>query len=160
MWCFVWKHPGERTCDVFLEQMLEWTCDVWKGYKYNPTDSEWCWVVLVRLVILCWSSFVMISLREIHQKNFWWCSSGFLTLLLTQAAWRSLEVSSGSSCLSRFVSGVCECLELPLLTSFEWTPWYPDNTDWNCYKELFLNRFTSFFALLIFPFHYLQWVVG
>jgi hypothetical protein len=38
------------SCDVFLEavfcegvllrQTLERTCDVWKEYKYNPTDSE------------------------------------------------------------------------------------------------------------------------
>jgi hypothetical protein len=37
---------------------------------------------------------------------------------------------------------------------------YPDNEDWNNSKELFLNRFTSSFALLTFPFHNLWWVVG
>jgi hypothetical protein len=35
--------------------------------------------------------------------------------------------------------------------------WCPDNADWICSKELFLNRF--FFALLIFPSHYL-WCGG
>jgi hypothetical protein len=30
---------------------------------------------------------------------------------------------------------------------------YPDKTDWICSKELFLNRPTSFFALLTFTFH-------
>jgi hypothetical protein len=36
---FFWKLPGKGTCDVFLEWMLERTCDVWKGYKDNPPDS-------------------------------------------------------------------------------------------------------------------------
>jgi hypothetical protein len=36
---FFWKLPGERACDVLLEWMLERTCDVRKGYKYNPRDS-------------------------------------------------------------------------------------------------------------------------
>jgi hypothetical protein len=44
--------------------------------------------------------------------------------------------------------------------SGELSCWHPDNTNWNCSKELFLNRFTSSFALLTFPFHYLWWVVG
>jgi hypothetical protein len=43
--------------------------------------------------------------------------------------------------------------------SCELNCWYPDNTDWNCSKELFLNRSTSPFALSTFPFHYLWWVV-
>ena len=34
-----WKQPGKRACDVLLELMLEKTHDVWKGYKYNPTDK-------------------------------------------------------------------------------------------------------------------------
>jgi hypothetical protein len=37
---------------------------------------------------------------------------------------------------------------------------YPDNADWICcYAELFLNRHTSVFALLTFPFHYLWCMV-
>ena len=36
---FCWKQPGKRSCDVLLECMLERTCDVQRGYKYNPTDS-------------------------------------------------------------------------------------------------------------------------
>jgi hypothetical protein len=34
---FFWKLPGERACDVLLEQMFERTWDVWKEYKSNPT---------------------------------------------------------------------------------------------------------------------------
>ena len=33
------KQPGKRACDVWLEWMLERICGMWKGYKYNPTDS-------------------------------------------------------------------------------------------------------------------------
>ena len=34
-----WKLLGKEPCDVLLVQMPERTRDVWKGYKYNPTDS-------------------------------------------------------------------------------------------------------------------------
>ena len=37
---FSWKLSCGEGCDVLLERMLERTHDVWKGYKYNPTDSE------------------------------------------------------------------------------------------------------------------------
>jgi hypothetical protein len=36
---FFRKLPGKGARDVLLEQMLERTCDVWKGSKYNPIDS-------------------------------------------------------------------------------------------------------------------------
>ena len=39
---FFWKQPGKRACDVWLEWMLERICGMWKGYKYNPTDSGQC----------------------------------------------------------------------------------------------------------------------
>jgi hypothetical protein len=42
----LWKLPGKRACDVLLEWTPERTHDVWKGYKYNPTDSG----------LTCWSS--------------------------------------------------------------------------------------------------------
>ena len=54
-----WKQPGKRPCDVFLEQILERSRDIWKGYKYNPTDSGRHCMVLFCLATLCWSSFVM-----------------------------------------------------------------------------------------------------
>jgi hypothetical protein len=37
--------------------------------------------------------------------------------------------------------------------SCELNCWFPDNIDWICSKELFLNRSTFSFALLTFPFH-------
>jgi len=66
---FFWKLPeGEKGgCGVLLEQMLERTRDVWKGYKYNPTDRQRTMqtadgaLALVLLATLCWSSFVMTS---------------------------------------------------------------------------------------------------
>ena len=39
--------------DVWLEQMLDRTHDVWKGYKYNSTDSGQCSLALVHLDTLC-----------------------------------------------------------------------------------------------------------
>jgi hypothetical protein len=55
---FFWKLPGKEACDVLVEQMLERTRDVWKGYKYNPTYSEQRCVALAHLAILCWFSMV------------------------------------------------------------------------------------------------------
>ena len=71
---FFWKLPGKRACGVLLEQMLERTHDVWKGYKYIPMDSVQCEMVLVHLVVV-WSAFVMTSERKMHQKS----SGGVLT---------------------------------------------------------------------------------
>jgi len=36
---YFWKLLGKGACGGLLEQMLERTRDVWKGYKYSPTDS-------------------------------------------------------------------------------------------------------------------------
>jgi hypothetical protein len=38
------------------EWTLERTCDIWKGYEYNPTGSGQGCVTLVHLNALCWSS--------------------------------------------------------------------------------------------------------
>jgi hypothetical protein len=38
---FFWMMPGKGTCDILLHLSFERTHDIWKGYKYNPTDSEW-----------------------------------------------------------------------------------------------------------------------
>jgi hypothetical protein len=51
-----WKLPGKGACDVWLEQMFERTCNVWKGYEYNLIVSGWHCVALVLLATLCWSS--------------------------------------------------------------------------------------------------------
>jgi hypothetical protein len=48
---FFWKHLGKGACDVLLNWKLKKTHDVWKGYKYNPTDSEQCCMVLECLTI-------------------------------------------------------------------------------------------------------------
>ena len=36
---FFWSQPGKRDHDVLLEQTLERTRDVWKGYKCGPMAS-------------------------------------------------------------------------------------------------------------------------
>jgi hypothetical protein len=54
---FFWKLPENKTTttkknkqiyDILLEWMLERRHDIWKGYKYTPTDS----MVLVHLATL------------------------------------------------------------------------------------------------------------
>ena len=37
---FFWKQPGKGACDIFLEQTLARSSDVWKESKWNPINSE------------------------------------------------------------------------------------------------------------------------
>jgi hypothetical protein len=59
---FLWKLSGERACDVLLDQMLERACDIWKGCKYNPTESGEC----SGICPLCWSllGFTLLVLAD------------------------------------------------------------------------------------------------
>lgn len=44
-----WRQPGKEAWDVLLEQMLERTRDIWKGYKDNQwtvDDARWYWFTL------------------------------------------------------------------------------------------------------------------
>ena len=43
-----------------LGQTLEGICEVWKEYKWNPTDSDDA-LALVYLAMLCWSLLVVTS---------------------------------------------------------------------------------------------------
>lgn len=52
---FLWRQPGKGACDVLLDWMLGRTHDVWKKYKYSPTDNGRCWMALVHLSVLCYS---------------------------------------------------------------------------------------------------------
>jgi hypothetical protein len=163
---FCWKQPGKRSCDVLLECMLERTCDVQRGYKYNPTDSGRGCVALVHVTILCWlwslltmlygigwpyhSLLVIICHDFIERntpKNRWW-SGGFLKLPFF---WMDLPLLIYKWYLR--VDGVATD------NSCELNCWHPDNADKICSKELFLNRSTPSFALLSFPFYCLWWVV-
>ena len=49
---FFWKLPGERVCDVFLEQMFERQLMLGKSVKQWTDDA----LALVHLATLCWSS--------------------------------------------------------------------------------------------------------
>lgn len=60
---FFWRRSGKNTCDVLLEQMLEKTCDVCRGYKYNPADSGsavWYWYTLPFFTGHCWVLLTML----------------------------------------------------------------------------------------------------
>jgi hypothetical protein len=57
-------------CDVLLEQTLERTHDVWKGYKYNPTDK---WTTLCGIGSPCHSLLVIVFhgfIKRNAPKNF------------------------------------------------------------------------------------------
>ena len=94
-----------------LKQMLERKSSVWKLYKYNPTDSGWCCVVLFSMLleyflVLPWLSWYWSSVMMLYiimflclhclllfvktvgrnvWKNFWWHSGSFLLILWTWA---------------------------------------------------------------------------
>ena len=59
---FSQKLPGKRTYGVLLQQTLEKTHDVWKGYKYNPTDSgQQCGIGSpCHSAGLCWAFLILI----------------------------------------------------------------------------------------------------
>ena len=164
--------------------MNDRTYVVWKGYKYkyNPTDSGQCCVVLVHLATLCW-----LSLGFAEARLCWWCCVilvhlaidhslmwlcrvkhtkeivvfwHFLPLLQSWTNWQSLVVSSGSNCHCWFVNSVCEWIELLLMIGVNWTADILTMQIGFIPKELFLSRSTSSFALLSSPFHHLWWVVG
>ena len=149
-----WRQSGKRPCDVLLEQMLERTHDVWKGYKYNPT--VWHWFALPffagqhllwrcrkkcmeeLLVIFQWLPVAPTDSSQLAEpRGFFWIE---LTLLIHEWCLWGDQAMAADLC--------------------ELNCWYPDNADWIHHKELFLNRSTSSFALLTLAFHSLWWLVG
>ena len=143
---FFWKLPGKRACDVLLEQMLERTHDVWKGYKYNPTDSGPCCVTLIWHATLCWFSLgfadaglhwwlceVLVHLAFSADHHLLWLHSGkfnknllviFYPLQQIQANRQIHEISSGlnNHCwwLAVGLSYCCWFVWAELLTSWQW----------------------------------------
>jgi hypothetical protein len=103
-------------------ETLERTCDVWKEYKYNPTDREWHSFIgspcnaslvftgytleLVLLAMLCWS-WLIFPCHDFLERNTacgilaasWWFS-GLVPV------W-SLMISFRSSPCYWFIFGVC-----------------------------------------------------
>ena len=132
---FLWKLPGKGAWDVWLEQTLERTRDVYKGYKYNPTDSGWhcgigssCHSLLIFANSAVWYYFASPSLLIIVHcdfverntpKNFLWYSSGFSLSLGPD--WQNLMASSGLNCHCWFVNGDFKWIELLLLIFMSWT---------------------------------------
>ena len=102
---FFWKLSEKGACDVLLERTLKKTHDVWKGYKYNPTDSELGCMVLVRLAILCWSSFVVTTEREMHQRTSGGVLVGFLPLPRTPANGRVMSAETDACAEARHTCG-------------------------------------------------------
>lgn len=100
-----WRLSCERAWDVWLEQTLERTRDV---YKESISNREWTalWhgsalLVLVRwhwhcpLLGTLWRWLIFDFIERCAPQNFRRCSGCFLKLQWTPANWQSLEVSSG-----------------------------------------------------------------
>lgn len=74
---FSWKLLGEVICDVLLVWMLERAHDVWKKYKYNPTESRQCTFIGFALQLfdgLHWASLIVVfsdnTLTLFHPAGF------------------------------------------------------------------------------------------
>ena len=122
---FFWMLPGKRAWDVLLEQTLEKTRDVWKGYKYNPADSgQQCGIGSP-----C-HSLLGFAATDLHWR-LW-------LLKPIGRAWRFLLdwTAVDDSC----VNGVYEWTELPLLICVNQTADILTTQIGISPKELFLNR--------------------
>lgn len=87
---FFWKLPGQRSCDVLLEWMLDRTPDVGKviTITQQTVDNP---VALVHLAFFTDHLLPWLH-RERHTKELLWYSRGFLLLPRTQADWQSLWI--------------------------------------------------------------------
>jgi hypothetical protein len=60
---FFWKLPGQRACDILLEQTLERIHEVWKGYisKTQQTVVETIEFLTLKLIAgCCWTPLVLV----------------------------------------------------------------------------------------------------
>lgn len=119
--------------DVVLKQTLERTQrNVWKEFKYNPTDKRTMllhWFALQFFDGICWIFLVLTLWWEMCQGTHMAASYRFCGLLLTQ---QGLMV---------------KLLLLIHVWCFGLDCWYPNNNIWNCPKVLVLNRSTSPFPI-------------
>lgn len=155
---FFWKPLWE---DFFLFA----EADMWKNVLLRI--DMWCFSrsslethTIVCVVLLEWTlektHDVWEGYKQTVDDTVWYWFS--LPLPRTRADWQSLDVFSGLACCCWFMSGVCD--RAVTADSCEPNCWYPDNADCTHSNALFLNRPTSSFALLTFPFYYLWGVVG
>jgi hypothetical protein len=171
-----WKKKGGGSCDVLLEQTLERTRDVWKGYKDNPADCGKCsgtgssynsLLVFAEDAACCWFTVPLFAghhLSWVHREKY--------TKELLVVFWQLLATSMGSGQLAEPHSFFWVYLHLLIhewclwvdqtttADSCELNCWYPDNEDWNWPPGTICKQVHTSFALLTFPFHHLWWVVG
>jgi hypothetical protein len=117
------------------------------------------------LVMFCWSGCLRGESKSIIQQT---VDDALAWAHLALLCWSSLGFADSTLVLISlpFLADHCLlwwCLQMDRATSAnscELICWYPDSEDCNHPKELLLNRPTSSFALLTFPFHYFWCVVG
>jgi hypothetical protein len=146
--------------------------------QWTVNSAGWYWYVLPFFTSHCWALLMLVF---IDNPGLYWYTIPFFAA--HHLSWlpreKCLQRSSGGVLATSYhFCGLGPCsffwINLPLLIhecclrvdqattadSCELNCWYPDNADWIFSKEIFLNRSIFFFALLIFPFHYLWWMVG
>ena len=60
VWCFAGSHLTSGLRDI---------CDIWRGYKYNLTESGWCCVALVHLAFFMDYHLSWLH-RERHRRSY------------------------------------------------------------------------------------------
>jgi hypothetical protein len=157
LWCLVGVEAWEA-------------CDVWKEFKYNPTNSGQCsciglpcnsllvivglhWGWSLRTTLLHWFallSLLIIACCDIVErnalKNFWWYSRCFLALLHARVDWQILNVSSWSRHCYWFRFGV---------SLVNWTPDVLESHQSTISIQIHNPHFLLTFLSLV-----LWWVVG
>lgn len=141
-----------------FEQTLERTRDAWEEYKYNPTnmDKAIALVYLVNIAGHCWALLTMVFTHDVIVCNDLVDRNGEMQrthdiLVASCHFWRLRLFGIPSKFLMD---------EVPLLTH-GWcllvAQWHHC---WFVWTELLISWQRTPFVLLIFPIHYLWWIVG
>jgi hypothetical protein len=151
--------------DGLLRQTFERRRDVWKEYKFNPTDNEYYFCICSPCNITdprWWHSCTGMPCNTLlifaccdfveklkMPKNLPWCS--FCFLLLPQTRANSVELRPHSFLWIELPLLICVwCLWIQLDSHYwfmcgvwqlGWTAW--QISPWSHLRELLLNRFTS-----------------
>ena len=132
--CIMWYFTEVESCDFCWSKIHKRADDVWREYKWEPTESDKA--LNGDNCAVCCRSPVFPDLhfieRDKAENSFWFCS-WFLLFPLTHAnlaeAWLSLL-------------DYATIADSGLETLFKQECCYPDNWDWNHPKDLHLDRST------------------
>lgn len=135
--------------DFLLRQTLERMHDLWKGYKYNPTNGEQqpCIGLPCNVSLFFTNLWLSWLSREIHAKEllviFWLLLAASTDLFQFSGALRYILDPGVATDLYLVLANYIGLLLLICVWYFGLGFWNSDNEDWNGPRELLLNQCTS-----------------